>query len=538
MRFIGSLSCSVLMVSATVLSANVSAGGLVGGFVEDVGKATGVKPLEDLGRNADEENRRLKEKNKLYKKIDEGVSRPVRETGKAAADTVQTFENAAGDTFKTIQKAGSDTVTTLVKAGNDATATYVKAWKDTGKQAKRSFEDAVEAGQAVKNYIKNQAKAQQEAVKNAGKRLRDGKVIDAMWGLAVEPAQATEKNFARATQESAIINAAAQSAAATYGGPAGAAAYAAWSTYRATGDANLAMRAGIISALTSQGGSSVASLPSGTAGEVVKKAAIAGAAGGIAVAAAGGDEKAIKDGFLKSSGAVLIQSGTNKLNAYSPKAKNAFEAVQCISAKDVDCLSNSTYARDVKGKILYDSDGNPRIASAGLDPKKYIGAWTEVNPKSAEGKLVRNITQISKLPKSETIPLLGNQWVLTWILGQDKVLNHNRPAVVLTSAGDSQPFISTAKYGIASTNTQEARPKSTGDSRVASNSLSYSCPFNGFNRTVKASENGNGCNAIYRKEDGVAQVIWRSDSQQEICAAKAATFVARLERLGIRCASS
>jgi hypothetical protein len=63
-------------------------------------------------------------------------------------------------------------------------------------------------------------------------------------------------------------------------------------------------------------GTSVAQMPSSTAGDILKKAALAGAAGGISVAAAGGDEKDIKDGFLKSGGAVLIQGGTEKLTAF------------------------------------------------------------------------------------------------------------------------------------------------------------------------------------------------------------------------------
>jgi hypothetical protein len=100
----------------------------------------------------------------------------------------------------------------------------------------------------------------------AEKRLREGKVVDSMWGLATEPLQSSEENFAKATQESEVINAAAGTAAAVYGGPAGAAAYAAWSTYRRTGNADIALRAGILAAVTSQMGTSVAKSDKGTQG--------------------------------------------------------------------------------------------------------------------------------------------------------------------------------------------------------------------------------------------------------------------------------
>ncbi len=108
------------------------------------------------------------------------------------------------------------------QAGSDVVATYAKGWRDTAEQTKRSFNDVVDAGKAVERFTEAQAKAQATAMTNAAKRAREGKVVDALWGAAVEPAQSSEKNFAKAVQESAVLNAAAQAAASAYGGPAGA----------------------------------------------------------------------------------------------------------------------------------------------------------------------------------------------------------------------------------------------------------------------------------------------------------------------------
>jgi hypothetical protein len=388
-------------------------------------------------------------------KLGEDVSRTTEKLGndtlttieKAGGDTVRTLQKASGDTFATIQKAGDDSIRTISKAADDATATYVKAWRDIGEQGKRSFNDATEAGQAVSHFVESQVTSQSKAFDSAARRIREGKVVDSMWGLATEPLQSGEENFAKATQESSVINAAAGAAAVIYGGPAGAAAYAAWSTYRRTGDADLAIRAGILAAMTSQMGSSVSGMPAGTTDEIIMKAAIAGAAGGVSVAAAGGDEQAIKEGFLKSSGSVLIQGGSDKLKAYAPKAKGAFDTVQCISARDVDCLSNTTWVRDAKGKILYDEDGKPRIDTNRLDPKQYVGKWTGLAPESIESKKNAFIAQISKLPDMEAIPILKNQWVLTWTLGRDQDIEYKMPTVVLTHVGKNPPFNSTVKYG-------------------------------------------------------------------------------------------
>jgi hypothetical protein len=368
---------------------------------------------------------------------------------KAGGDTVRTLQKAGGDAFATIHKAGDDSFKTMYKARGDAAATYVKAWRDVGEGAKQSFDDAVDAGKAVANYVWNQANAPIDAARNAEKRLRDGKVVDAMWGAATEPLKSSEENFFQATQESEWLDKAAGSAAAVYGGPGGAAAYAAWSTYRRTGNADMALLAGVGAGVTHQMGGSIAQMPTGTTGEIIKKAAMAGAAGGISVAAAGGDEQAIKDGFLKSAGAVLVQGGSDKLKAYSPEAGDAYETVQCISARDVDCLSKTTWARDAGGKILYDRNGKPRIDPRRLDPSQYVGKWSGLDPQSPEGKKNEFIAQISKLPEMEAIPLLKNKWVLTWNLGEKQDIPYKAPTVVLTYVGKDAPFTSKVSYGDA-----------------------------------------------------------------------------------------
>lgn len=449
---------------------------------------------------------------------------------KAGGDTVRTLQRAGGDTIVTLQKAGGDTVTTIAKAGQDATATYVKGWKDTAEQTRRSFQDAVDAGNAVMHYTANQLNSTRESFDNAERRLREGKLVDSMWGLAVEPLQATEANFAKATQESSLIATAASSAAAVYGGPGGAAAYAAWSTYRATGNADQALRAGLLAAATAQAGTTVSAMPSGSAGEVLKKAAMAGAAGGIAVAAAGGDEEAIKAGFLRSSGAVLIQASSDRAKSFSPKARDAWDTVQCISARDVDCLSKTTWARDAKGKILTDANGRPRFDAKKLDPQAYTGKWTQVDPNSALGKATAIITNVSQLPKTQAIPLMKNKWVLTWTAGKATTIGYGQPTAVLTYVGPTQPFVSKVTY-----KSTDALPiwNEVGAGKKLVNH--YACTLAGLNREVRVTRQGTGCEAIYRREDGRQDLLWHSGRDSEICSMKASEFVASARSKGIQC---
>lgn len=381
----------------------------------------------------------------------------------AAGDIVDAVQNFGEATFATITKAGGDVVTTTWKAVGDVSATYAKAWQDTNEQAKRSFEDVVDAGKAVGHFAENQINSELGNFKAFEKRFKNGDILGAMWGAATDPLKSGEDNFFKATQESTIISAAAASAAATYGGPAGAAAYAAWSTYRTTGNAEMALRAGALAALTTQLGSATANMPSGTEGEIIRKAAAAGAAGGIAVAAAGGDEQAITEGFLKSAGAVLIQDGSAKIKTYSPEANNALEVARCISAQNVDCVSNTTWARDARGRIL------PHMKLK-LDPKDRVGQWSKI-ANSAEAARTVFVTNVSKLPGSNIIPLYNNKFVLTYSFGATERIPNNTPAVVLTYVGDNPGFQSSVTYSDAS-GREDQSPIDIGRARAAA----VTCP--------------------------------------------------------------
>lgn len=385
---------------------------------------------------------------------------------KANGDVIEAAERTGGDTIVFVQKAKDDSVKATFKAVGDTSAAYIKAWRDTASQTKTSLQDTADAGKAAARYMENQKNSTLSAAERAENRLREGKVLDSMWGFATEPLKSTEENFAKATQESSLINTAASSAASYYGGPAGAAAYAAWSSYRRTGDANMALRIGIAAGVTSQLGSSASAMPSGNAGEIFKKSIVAGTMGGLAVAAAGGDEQAIKEGFLKSSGAVLIQGGERRLGAYSPKLQDAYKTVQCVSAQDVDCLSNTTWARDASGKIKV-LDGNPVISKLKANSITDVGRWTGIDPSSIEARRIEFIGRLSKLPKSNIIPLFDNKWVLTTSLGNGSSIGRGKPMVVLTYVAGDAPFVSKAAYGttkisLSQADLQQSEPRRSG----------------------------------------------------------------------------
>jgi len=135
---------------------------------------------------------------------------------------------------------------------------------------------------AIQRYAGRELQDSGQVLSKAAQRVREGKVVDAVWGLGTEPLKNSEANAAKLVQESSVLKAAGAIAASAYGGPAGAAAYAAWYTYHETGDINLALRVGVLTGATSAAFGGVAKMPTGPAGQIIKKAIVGGAIGGLA----------------------------------------------------------------------------------------------------------------------------------------------------------------------------------------------------------------------------------------------------------------
>jgi hypothetical protein len=197
------------------------------------------------------------------------------DAGNTAKTAIDTGKKAVDDTVNTGKKAVDDIIRNAHKGVDDVVWNYVKG-----------VNDIVDAGKAAGRFIEHQVQGTKDSLSDAERRVREGKIVDAAWHLWTDPYKTQEEGAAKAAQESQLINAAGQAAASFYGGPAGAAAYAAWYTYRTTNDLDMALRVGIITGVTNAGYANAAAMPAGTVGEVARKALVTGAMGGVAVAAA------------------------------------------------------------------------------------------------------------------------------------------------------------------------------------------------------------------------------------------------------------
>ncbi len=361
-------------------------------------------------------------------------------------DTGKTVGKAAGDVARETATAATNVAQATVKAGGDVAKATEKAHDDAWKESGRAVENVQELGTAVRKFVVGTMTDKIDAVADAHKRIREGKFADAFWHYNISPLKDSETRAAQLAQDSSLANAVGGVAAAAYGGPGGAAAYSAWYTYRATGgDINMALRAGMISGATSAGLSAVNGMPINSAtaaSDIAKKAIVAGAIGGLAVAAAGGDGDALREGFLRSGGMVLIQDGYREFTGghdlnqtVKAPTNDAFCSLSAPTlASNPGCSPPREWFKKnpdgslADGPVLDMSKVDPRYSYLGQAAKAGESHWLV-----SETSTIMN--GIAKVPGMNAMSIFHDQWVITAPLtgwtNQATII----PAIVLTYMG-------------------------------------------------------------------------------------------------------
>ena len=321
----------------------------------------------------------------------------------------------------------------------------VKVGDNTVKEVGRAPQNIGRAGLAIGHYIEHQVRGYKDASSDALLRVREGKFADAMWHAAIDPLKNQESGAAKAVQESSILNTVASTAAAAYGGPGGSAAYAAWYAYRASGgNAELALRVGVLAGSTSAGMNFASGLPSGTLEQTAQKAVVTGAIGGLAVAAAGGDEEAITKGFILAGGMVLVQDGYRSELGGELDARAAEGEPYCMAAVGKTCSPRlDAYILDDKGHVQFDDKGNPLVDIRKTDFRRpHVGTWS----KSADGPLIGGteasgtMQAVAKIPGMNAMSVFHDHWAVSWDMGSFTTVASIPPAVVITYVGTGAPY--------------------------------------------------------------------------------------------------
>lgn len=317
-----------------------------------------------------------------------------------------------------------------------------KAGKDAEAEVGRVGRNLEDSAQAIGRYLERQGQGVGQTLSNAERRVREGKVVDALWHLSTEPLQRTSDNAALAVQESAYLNTIAQVAATAYGGPAGAAAYASWLTYKQTGNADLALRAGILTYATSSAFASAGEMKAATATEIAKKAAVTASIGGLAVAAAGGDETAIQQGFLKAGAMVLVQDGYRRVTGSDIDGRSSEGEAYCMTAQGETCSPpDSAYVKDANGNIVKNAKGDPVIDMSKVDPRRpHVGTMSGSGTPHWSGERGAFMTSVSRIPGMNAMSVFHDQWAVSWDM--PTMLNASTivPAIVLTYTGTGTDY--------------------------------------------------------------------------------------------------
>lgn len=395
-------------------------------------------------------------------------------------DPKRSIEGTVHGTMDTLKGGAEDVARGVTGVMGGAASTVVKPVVKEASQITRNTADEVDrAGKnvekalhAIGHFIEDQAHSTGRSVSDAGQRVREGKLVDAAWHFVTDQIKAADDNTATALQKSDVLKFAAQTLA-SGAFPGGAAAFSAWYTYKLTGDPNLALQAGLITGLVSAGMAEVDKIkvvvdaPTTASAErliekdiivdqLVKKSILAGAIGGFAVAAAGGDEEAVKEGFLAGGGMVLIQSGYESLTGHTLNPQPSEGDAYCMAANEPipgGCTPDlSAYVRDEHGNLKRGSDGLPMIDIRKTETRRpHVGTWAKPGTSPLISSTENNWAMVgfSKYPGMNAMALMHDHLTVVFNLDTVSKVGSIVPSMVITYYGTDAPTMDAIQESVA-----------------------------------------------------------------------------------------
>jgi hypothetical protein len=377
--------------------------------------------------------------------IDQGKNDAGKAVEKGVQDGGKAVEKGIQDGGKAVEKGVQDGGKAVEKGIQDGGKAVEKGVQDGGKTIEKAVQDTGKAGETVYKFGVRQIEGIGASVRDADKRLKEGKFVDALWHFTTDQYKHAEENAGKAAQESELVRVAGQIAASAYGGPGGAAAYAAWLAYNQTKDVGLALRVGAITGAAAYATGGVAKIPNADAGIIAEKTIMAGAIGGVAVAAAGGDKQAIQEGFLKAGGAVLVQSVYEAQTNHELDPRASRGDAYCMAAVDpsAPCAPpKGAYEMGPDGKPALDKDGLPKVDVRETDASRpHVGTWAKPGEAPIIGpqETSKFMITVSKYPGMNAMALLHDH--VSYSMGFDPVTNVWTivPATAVTYYGTGAP---------------------------------------------------------------------------------------------------
>jgi vacuolar-type H+-ATPase subunit E/Vma4 len=354
----------------------------------------------------------------------EAAANAAREADILRQNAEREAEIAAQNAGKTVEKAVQDTGATIEKAAQDVGRTLGQASNDTVAQLGRSYGDVVQLAEVSYHFIENNVEGINKSVAMAANRIEEGKLVDAVWGVMTDPLRIQEQAAADAVMESSVLNVIASSAATVYGGPAGAAAYAAWYTYKATGNLDAALKAGAIAWATSTANEATKTIEGATFDNQAKRVLSSAAIGGAAIAASGGTDEQVLAAFGRGAVVGLAREG---YSAVTKRPLDGSPATKPAVLKETAEIRSAYRTLD---------NGNLDITSMPADIS-HVGISTDVvapgyfSPLETGGLM----QDLSKIPYVNSMAYFHDQWMAITNLQGVAVQVTILPAIALTGFG-------------------------------------------------------------------------------------------------------
>ena len=298
-----------------------------------------------------------------------------------------------------------------------------KASQDIGKQLERDIQNTGDLFVAVEGYLENQIKAWGDIVTDAERRVMEGKIVDALWHIGTDQIKHTEENAFTALQQSSLLNSIAASVVTIYGAPYGGAIYAAWFTYKQTGSLDLALKVAVITYLTSEGMGQAKQIT-----DVAKRTLVTSAVAATAIAASGGTEKDIIDGFLKGAALSIASEAYRNMTSAEIEGKAPTQAP----------LDKQELLKD-KRLVFLNKKGEEV-----LDITKLSREATHVGLDSGTGIFSEKgypLQLFAKVPYVNDMAYFHDQWCAVEGFGITPTVVTIIPATILTVAGSERPVL-------------------------------------------------------------------------------------------------
>jgi hypothetical protein len=387
---------------------------------------------------------RLKEANRSVIKAGKAGEKALHGAGK-------TGEKALHDAGKTGEKTLHDAGKTGEKALHDAGKTGEKALHDIGAESRRAGRNINHLSIATGHFLESQVQGIGDTLSDADKRIREGKFVDAIWHVATDPLRHAEAGAAAAVAESKLLNYIAAAGASVYGGPAGAAAYAAWFAYRQTGDLELALKAGVIAWATAQGAAMVNGLPTSPPDALARKTVASAALGGAAVAASGGDDEDVLKGFLQGAALAAARETYRAQTGLDPDGKAPSEPA--VAKEDPVVRAKFGILVDKQGNPVLDAKGNTQVAITSMGREiSHVGLAT-ANPSApvlSFSETSPAMQAIAKVPYMNAMAYFHDQWAAVAQMSGVAVPATIVPAVILTVSATDSPLVNTVTNEVRS----------------------------------------------------------------------------------------